>query len=84
MATATEGEHKQLIADLEFQQKALKERWDNAKQKLEELRTSVKWRTFFAIVFRGVFILGGFAVSLGSPWLLAADRRWNSYVGWTD
>ena len=67
MENDKEREYKQLLADLQFQQQKLKERWDNAKQELNKLETSVKWRKFFAVVFRGVFILGGFAVSLGLP-----------------
>ncbi|HYR77561.1 MAG TPA: hypothetical protein VEM96_17225 [Pyrinomonadaceae bacterium] len=67
MSTAIEEEYKQLTADLAFQQTKLKEQWDNAKQKLADLASSVKWRKFVAIVFRGVFVLGGFAISLGLP-----------------
>jgi hypothetical protein len=67
MSDREEQEYRQLLADLEVQQRALNERWQNSRDMLTELNRVVAWRTACALFFRGVFILGGFCVSLGLP-----------------
>ena len=69
MSATIEEEFTQLSGDLQFHQTKLTEQWDNAKQKLNGLERAVWWRRLVAIVFRGVFVLGGFAISLGLPGL---------------
>jgi hypothetical protein len=67
MATEIKKQYKQLSADLAFQQEKLTEQWANAQQKLKNLERDVQWRKLVALLFRGVFVLGGFAISLGLP-----------------
>jgi hypothetical protein len=67
MAAEIERQYQRLSADVQFQQTKLTEQWSNAKEKLKGLERDVKWRKLVAIIFRGVFVLGGFAISLGLP-----------------